>query len=84
MVKTFFSNVYKESSRITRIVYTRQIKDFALISIGVIMATIGLKEFLLPNHFLDGGAMGVSLLLNKMFGNIELSTFNKRHKRWHD
>lgn len=75
MVKTFFSNVYKESSRITRIVYTRHLKDFVLITIGVTMATIGLKEFLLPNQFLDGGAMGVSLLLNKMFADIDLSIF---------
>jgi uncharacterized membrane-anchored protein YitT (DUF2179 family) len=34
-----------------------------LISLGVFMASIGLKAFLLPNNFLDGGAMGVSLLL---------------------
>jgi len=32
--------------------------------LGVISATIGLKAFLLPNNFLDGGAMGVSLLIN--------------------
>lgn len=34
---------------------------FILIGIG--SATIGLKAFLLPNNFLDGGAMGVSLLM---------------------
>ena len=32
--------------------------------LGVISATIGLKAFLLSNNFLDGGAMGVSLLIN--------------------
>ena len=32
--------------------------------LGVISATIGLKAFLLSNNFLDGGAMGVSLLFN--------------------
>jgi uncharacterized membrane-anchored protein YitT (DUF2179 family) len=31
--------------------------------IGVGSATIGLRAFLLPNEFLDGGAMGVSLLM---------------------
>ena len=41
----------------------RQIKDVIFIGIGVIMASIGLKGFLLPNGFFDGGAMGVSLLL---------------------
>ena len=32
------------------------------------MAAIGLKGFLLPNNFLDGGAMGVSLLLKILTG----------------
>ena len=32
--------------------------------LGVISAAIGLKAFLLSNNFLDGGAMGVSLLIN--------------------
>ena len=32
--------------------------------LGVISATIGLKALLLSNNFLDGGAMGVSLLIN--------------------
>lgn len=38
-------------------------KDFLFIAIGTCMASIGLKGFLLPNGFFDGGAMGVSLLL---------------------
>ena len=44
----------------------QRIKSYVLIVAGVGMAGIGLKGFLLPNHFLDGGAMGVSLLLNKL------------------
>jgi uncharacterized membrane-anchored protein YitT (DUF2179 family) len=71
-MKLFFERLYKNSSRITQIVYTRHIKDFILICIGVTMASIGLKEFLLPNDFLDGGAMGLSLLTEIMTG-IELS-----------
>jgi uncharacterized membrane-anchored protein YitT (DUF2179 family) len=43
-----------------------------LISLGIICASIGLKEFLLPNNFLDGGAMGLSLLAN-VTTNVELS-----------
>ncbi|MFT4857825.1 MAG: uncharacterized membrane-anchored protein YitT (DUF2179 family) [Planctomycetota bacterium] len=38
-------------------------KDSLFILIGVVMASIGLKGFLLPNGFFDGGAMGISLLL---------------------
>lgn len=46
-----------------RVTLWRQIKDFLFIGIGVVMASIGLKGFLLPNGFFDGGAMGVSLLM---------------------
>ena len=42
----------------------RFLKDFTYILLGIICATIGLKGFLLPNGFFDGGAMGISLLLN--------------------
>lgn len=71
-MKKVIDSIYNESSRITRIVYTRHIKDFLLIGFGVIMASIGLKEFLLPNSFLDGGAMGLSLLTEIITG-VELS-----------
>jgi uncharacterized membrane-anchored protein YitT (DUF2179 family) len=54
------------------IVYRRHLKDVVFILLGVLMASIGLKGFVLPNNFLDGGAMGVSLLL-EMLTKIELS-----------
>jgi uncharacterized membrane-anchored protein YitT (DUF2179 family) len=54
------------------IVYRRHLKDVVFILLGVIMASIGLKGFVLPNNFLDGGAMGVSLLL-EILTKIELS-----------
>lgn len=50
----------------------RKVKDAIFIFFGVAMASIGLKGFLLPNNFLDGGAMGVSLLL-EILTKIELS-----------
>ncbi|WP_075351655.1 YitT family protein [Algoriphagus marinus] len=53
----------QDSSWVKKITVWRQIKDFIFISIGVFMASIGLKGFLLPNGFFDGGAMGISLLL---------------------
>lgn len=39
-------------------------KELLFIVFGILSASFGLKSFLLPNHFLDGGAMGISLLLN--------------------
>lgn len=39
------------------------IKDALLIGIGITSAAFGLKSFLLPNAFIDGGAVGISLLI---------------------
>jgi uncharacterized membrane-anchored protein YitT (DUF2179 family) len=50
--------------RIKRINFWRGIKDVAFISLGVLSAAFGLKGFLLPNGFLDGGVVGISLLTN--------------------
>jgi uncharacterized membrane-anchored protein YitT (DUF2179 family) len=37
------------------------------ISIGILLAGIGLKAFLLPNGFLDGGVTGIAILLTELF-----------------
>jgi uncharacterized membrane-anchored protein YitT (DUF2179 family) len=37
--------------------------DLMFITIGVLAAGFGLKGFLLPNQFIDGGAVGISLLI---------------------
>jgi uncharacterized membrane-anchored protein YitT (DUF2179 family) len=51
--------------RIRRINIARAIKDFFFIALGVLSAGFGLKSFLLPNGFLDGGAVGMSLLASR-------------------
>ncbi len=50
--------------RVKRINILRGLKDFMFISTGVLSAAFGLKGFLLPNGFLDGGVVGISLLIN--------------------
>jgi uncharacterized membrane-anchored protein YitT (DUF2179 family) len=50
--------------RIRRIQIERTIKDTLFISVGILAAGFGLEGFLLPNHFIDGGVMGISLLIN--------------------
>jgi uncharacterized membrane-anchored protein YitT (DUF2179 family) len=40
------------------------VKDLVLIIMGVFSAAFGFKGFLLSNHFIDGGATGISLLLS--------------------
>ncbi len=42
----------------------RNIKDFLLITAGIFSASFGFKSFLLTNHFIDGGATGISLLIS--------------------
>lgn len=42
------------------------VKEFIFIIIGVFSAGFGLKGFLLPNQFIDGGATGISLLLENV------------------
>jgi uncharacterized membrane-anchored protein YitT (DUF2179 family) len=44
------------------------IKDLMLITIGVFSASFGFKGFLLTNHFIDGGATGISLLIAAITG----------------
>lgn len=44
----------------------RNLKDFTLISTGILAATFSFKGFLLTNHFIDGGATGISLLISAL------------------
>jgi uncharacterized membrane-anchored protein YitT (DUF2179 family) len=43
--------------------FTRELKNSAFIIAGVLSAGMGLKGFLIPSGFIDGGVTGVSLLL---------------------
>lgn len=44
----------------------RYTKDFFLITAGIFSASFGFKGFLLTNHFIDGGATGISLLISAL------------------
>ena len=46
----------------------RSIRNWALIICGIFSAACGLKSFLLPNRFIDGGATGISLLTAEVTG----------------
>lgn len=48
--------------------------EIVQMAIGILLASIGLKAFLLPNGFLDGGVTGIAILLSEMFSiNISIS-----------
>ena len=59
-------------ARQIRIEIKHAIKDYTYLLVGVFSAGFGLKGFLLPNRFIDGGATGISLLLEN-FTDINLS-----------
>ena len=50
----------------------RTVRDYLrsglFVGLGVLSAGFGLKGFLMPNNFIDGGVMGISLLLNNKTG----------------
>lgn len=46
----------------------RLLSEIFQICIGILLASVGLKMFLLPNGFLDGGVTGIAILLGELFG----------------
>ncbi len=51
-----------------KILLRKLVTDFFLICLGILSAGFGLRGFLLPNNFLDGGATGISLLVSRLTG----------------
>ena len=62
----------KASKQLRSVTVRVRIKEILFLFLGVCSASLGLKGLLLPNHFLDGGAMGVSLL-TQFLTDINLS-----------
>lgn len=44
------------------------LQDILLTLLGVTIAAVALKLFLVPNHFFDGGVTGISLLVHEVYG----------------
>lgn len=44
------------------------ILDVLLVGCGILAASVGLKGFILPNNFIDGGVTGISLLVVQLTG----------------
>lgn len=43
------------------------LKSVLLKIIGVVAATVAIKGFMIPNHFFDGGLLGISILLHEFY-----------------
>lgn len=44
----------------------RQFKTYLILFIGAIIAAFGLEEFLIPNQIIDGGVVGVAIVLSHL------------------
>ena len=54
--------------------FVHALRETLFIAIGILSASFGLRGFLLPSGFIDGGATGLSLLL-KVFFDVPLGIF---------
>lgn len=52
---------------IQRPAWFQPVKNFLLITLGILSTGMGLKGFLLSSRFIDGGVTGVSMLLAELF-----------------
>src|SRR6186713_60908 len=59
-----FAKAYREF----KISVTSFLRDIIFILLGIISAAFGLKGFLIPNNFIDGGATGIALLIRQLTG----------------
>ena len=51
-----------------KISVTAFLRDLVFILLGISCAVFGLKGFLIPNNFIDGGATGIALLIRQLTG----------------
>ncbi|MCB0521250.1 MAG: YitT family protein [Lewinellaceae bacterium] len=58
----------KKEAQMVRVSLFHWVKDALLIGVGILSAGFGLKGFLLPNDFIDGGVTGISLLVANVSG----------------
>lgn len=61
--KEISNYIFAKSYKKLLVTIKHNIKDVFLILLGIVSATFGFKAFLLTNHFIDGGATGISLLV---------------------
>jgi uncharacterized membrane-anchored protein YitT (DUF2179 family) len=66
--QTYSDFALAKGFRELKINLVRLFKDFILVSLGIASAAFGLESFLIPNRFIDGGATGISLLINEVTG----------------
>ncbi|MCK5537808.1 MAG: YitT family protein, partial [Bacteroidales bacterium] len=66
------SKEFMREVKTTKVEFKHIIHDVFFVILGILSAGFGLKGFLLPNAFIDGGVMGISLITAELTG-ISLS-----------
>ncbi|MEA3504163.1 MAG: YitT family protein, partial [Bacteroidota bacterium] len=64
--KKYQSTQFEKVMKTTKVEFSYLIRDSFFMLLGVLSAGFGLKGFLLPNMFIDGGAMGISLTIAEL------------------
>lgn len=64
--KKYSSTQFEKAIKNTKVEFTHIIHDSFLIVLGVLSAGFGLKGFLLPNLFIDGGITGIALIITEL------------------
>ncbi|MDE5421178.1 YitT family protein [Ancylomarina sp. DW003] len=57
---------FERKTNQTEVEFTHLFRESFFIFIGILSACFGLKGFLLPNSFIDGGVTGISLIVNEL------------------
>ncbi len=66
--KKLSENEIEKKVKIAKVEFKHIIQNSFFIIIGILSAGFGLKGFLLPNSFIDGGVTGISLIIAEMTG----------------
>ena len=64
--KKYRPTQFEKAVRNTKVEFVHVIKDSIFILLGVLSASFGLKGFLLPNLFIDGGVTGIALIITEL------------------
>jgi uncharacterized membrane-anchored protein YitT (DUF2179 family) len=64
--KKYQSAQFEKVIKNTNVEFSHLIRESFFILVGVLSAGFGLKGFLLPNMFIDGGVMGISLTIAEL------------------
>lgn len=66
------NNTETQQKKITPRVILKYIGEFLMLTLGAAIAAIAIEEFLVPSTILDGGVVGISIMINRLTG-IRLS-----------